>query len=185
MNFTPRQLAAVEVEDVTRDTCIVAVPGSGKTTVLVEFYRRLVVENVPVRVTSCNSVQKTPTARRAIRAGIMQPTCSAERCNLCLREQQSTLFFFFSVKDKLFIEATFVEKLVMFPFMVLLTWPLNIIEYFIRLLCAFFEFIDRSPVCTAILNCKELTQRSPFASVWRGPGPVLGLSFPELRVFYS
>ncbi len=43
MNFTPSQLDAVNT-GTHGDTCIVAVPGSGKTTVLVEFYRRLVVE---------------------------------------------------------------------------------------------------------------------------------------------
>lgn len=60
MNFTPRQLAAVEVEDVTRDTCIVAVPGSGKTTVLVEFYRRLVVEKgvPPERILAITFTEK-------------------------------------------------------------------------------------------------------------------------------
>jgi ATP-dependent helicase/nuclease subunit A len=50
VNFTPKQLEAVDVENDRGDTCIVAVPGSGKTTVLVEFYRRLVIEkSVPPR----------------------------------------------------------------------------------------------------------------------------------------
>ncbi len=60
MNFTPRQLKAVEVEDAGRDTCIVAVPGSGKTTVLVEFYRRLVVEKgvPPERILAITFTEK-------------------------------------------------------------------------------------------------------------------------------
>ncbi len=44
MDFTPRQLDAVDVAKARQDTCIVAGPGSGKTSVLVEFYRRLVIE---------------------------------------------------------------------------------------------------------------------------------------------
>ena len=60
MNFTPRQLKAVEVENAGRDTCIVAVPGSGKTTVLVEFYRRLVVEKgvPPERILAITFTEK-------------------------------------------------------------------------------------------------------------------------------
>ena len=44
MDLTPQQLDAVDVAKARQDTCIVAGPGSGKTSVLVEFYRRLVVE---------------------------------------------------------------------------------------------------------------------------------------------
>jgi superfamily I DNA/RNA helicase len=44
MNFTPSQLAAVDLTKIRQDTCVVAGPGSGKTAVLVECYRRLVVE---------------------------------------------------------------------------------------------------------------------------------------------
>ena len=59
MNFTPRQLDAVSVEE-HGDTCIVAVPGSGKTTVLVEFYRRLVVEKrvPPQRILAITFTEK-------------------------------------------------------------------------------------------------------------------------------
>jgi ATP-dependent exoDNAse (exonuclease V) beta subunit len=39
--FTPEQLAAIEYRDM--DACVVAGPGSGKTTVLVERYRSLIV----------------------------------------------------------------------------------------------------------------------------------------------
>ena len=59
MNFTPRQLDAVSIED-RGDTCVVAVPGSGKTTVLVEFYRRLVVEKrvAPQRILAITFTEK-------------------------------------------------------------------------------------------------------------------------------
>ncbi len=60
MNFTPKQLEAVGVEDGCGDTCIVAVPGSGKTTVLVEFYRRLVIEKdvPPQRILAITFTEK-------------------------------------------------------------------------------------------------------------------------------
>jgi hypothetical protein len=60
LTFTPRQIEAVEAESVPRDTCIVAVPGSGKTTVLVEFYRRLVIEKgvPPERILAITFTEK-------------------------------------------------------------------------------------------------------------------------------
>ena len=59
MKLTAKQLAAVSVEE-SGDTCIVAVPGSGKTTVLVEFYRRLVVEKgvAPQRILAITFTEK-------------------------------------------------------------------------------------------------------------------------------
>ena len=42
LTFTPAQLAAIEAGGPPLDTCVVAGPGSGKTTVLVEHFRRLV-----------------------------------------------------------------------------------------------------------------------------------------------
>ncbi len=59
MNLTAKQLAAVGVEE-CGDTCIVAVPGSGKTTVLVEYYRRLVVEKrvAPQRILAITFTEK-------------------------------------------------------------------------------------------------------------------------------
>ena len=44
MNFTRDQLDAIDVTRRHLDTCVVAGPGSGKTTVLVEYFRRLVAE---------------------------------------------------------------------------------------------------------------------------------------------
>ena len=40
VRFTPDQLAAIAVTERRLDTCVVAGPGSGKTTVLVEYFRR-------------------------------------------------------------------------------------------------------------------------------------------------
>ena len=59
MNLTPRQLDAVNTE-AGGDVCVVAVPGSGKTTVLVEFYRRLVVEQgvAPQRILAITFTEK-------------------------------------------------------------------------------------------------------------------------------
>ena len=49
--FTPEQLAAVDIELRHQDACVVAGPGSGKTTVLVEYFRRLVEAGVdPLRI---------------------------------------------------------------------------------------------------------------------------------------
>ena len=44
--FTPNQIAAIDTSRLGHDACIVAGPGSGKTTVLVERYRRLVEQGV-------------------------------------------------------------------------------------------------------------------------------------------
>lgn len=46
MKFTLAQLAAVDVSDLGQDKCVVAGPGSGKTTVLVERFRNLVGSGV-------------------------------------------------------------------------------------------------------------------------------------------
>ena len=44
MDFTARQLAAIDIEKAGQDGCVVAGPGSGKTLVLVERYKRLVID---------------------------------------------------------------------------------------------------------------------------------------------
>jgi ATP-dependent exoDNAse (exonuclease V) beta subunit len=46
VEFTLKQLAAIDISRLGEDACIVAGPGSGKTTVLVERYRRLVEAGV-------------------------------------------------------------------------------------------------------------------------------------------
>jgi ATP-dependent exoDNAse (exonuclease V) beta subunit len=59
MNFTPDQLDAVDVAQRHLDTCVVAGPGSGKTTVLVEYFRRLVEAGVdPLRILAITFTEK-------------------------------------------------------------------------------------------------------------------------------
>ena len=59
MNFTPNQLAAVDIAKRHLDTCVVAGPGSGKTTVLVEYFKRLVAEGVdPLRILAITFTEK-------------------------------------------------------------------------------------------------------------------------------
>jgi ATP-dependent helicase/nuclease subunit A len=57
--FTSAQLSAVDVETPQVDTCVVAGPGSGKTTVLVEYFRRLVGAGVdPLRILAITFTEK-------------------------------------------------------------------------------------------------------------------------------
>jgi ATP-dependent exoDNAse (exonuclease V) beta subunit len=67
MDFTPSQLAAVDVAFRDRDTCVVAGPGSGKTTVLVEYFRRLVAEAGldPTRILAITFTEKAAANMRA------------------------------------------------------------------------------------------------------------------------
>src|SRR5215467_13837916 len=44
MEFTAQRLRAIDISRLGQDTCVVAGPGSGKTTVLVERFRRLVCD---------------------------------------------------------------------------------------------------------------------------------------------
>jgi ATP-dependent helicase/nuclease subunit A len=48
-DFTPKQLEAIDIARLGEDACIVAGPGSGKTTVLVERYRQLVESGISPR----------------------------------------------------------------------------------------------------------------------------------------
>jgi ATP-dependent exoDNAse (exonuclease V) beta subunit len=48
-DFTPKQIDAIDITRLGEDACIVAGPGSGKTTVLVERYRQLVESGIPPR----------------------------------------------------------------------------------------------------------------------------------------
>jgi ATP-dependent exoDNAse (exonuclease V) beta subunit len=51
MNFTAQQQQAIDVSGPPLDACVVAGPGSGKTTVLVEYFRRLVAHGTdPLRI---------------------------------------------------------------------------------------------------------------------------------------
>jgi ATP-dependent helicase/nuclease subunit A len=57
--FTARQLDAVDVSRRHVDACVVAGPGSGKTTVLVEYFRRLVEAGVdPLRILAITFTEK-------------------------------------------------------------------------------------------------------------------------------
>ena len=57
--FTPAQLAPIDVARRDDDACIVAGPGSGKTTVLVEYFRRLVDAGVdPLRILAITFTEK-------------------------------------------------------------------------------------------------------------------------------
>jgi ATP-dependent exoDNAse (exonuclease V) beta subunit len=59
MNFTRDQLEAVDIGKRHLDTCVVAGPGSGKTTVLVEYFRRLVEAGVdPLRILAITFTEK-------------------------------------------------------------------------------------------------------------------------------
>jgi ATP-dependent helicase/nuclease subunit A len=57
--FTSCQLEAIDIERRHLDTCVVAGPGSGKTTVLVEYFKRLVGAGVdPLRILAITFTEK-------------------------------------------------------------------------------------------------------------------------------
>ena len=60
MEFTQRQLDAIDISKAGQDTCVMAGPGSGKTRVLVEYYRRLVVDGgvPPQRILAITFTEK-------------------------------------------------------------------------------------------------------------------------------
>ncbi len=59
VSFTPDQLAAIDVAQRDIDACVVAGPGSGKTTVLVEYFRQLVGAGVdPLRILAITFTEK-------------------------------------------------------------------------------------------------------------------------------
>jgi ATP-dependent helicase/nuclease subunit A len=63
--FTPAQLDAVDVERRHEDACVVAGPGSGKTTVLVEYFRRLVAAGVdPLHILAITFTEKAAANMR-------------------------------------------------------------------------------------------------------------------------
>ena len=65
MGLTPRQLEAVAVEQTPRDTCVVAGPGSGKTTVLVAHFEGLVSSGVdPLRILAITFTDKAANNMR-------------------------------------------------------------------------------------------------------------------------
>jgi len=66
VTFTASQLAAIDVSGPPLDTCVVAGPGSGKTTVLVEHFRRLVDAGVSAqRILAITFTEKAAANMRA------------------------------------------------------------------------------------------------------------------------
>ena len=66
VRFTPDQLAAVDVSRRQLDACVTAGPGSGKTTVLVEYFRRLVEAGAdPLRILAITFTEKAAGNMRA------------------------------------------------------------------------------------------------------------------------
>jgi len=64
--FTPDQREAIDVSKRHMDTCVVAGPGSGKTTVLVEYFKRLVEAGVdPLRILAITFTEKAAANMRA------------------------------------------------------------------------------------------------------------------------
>jgi len=71
--FTKDQLEAVDISQRHLDACVVAGPGSGKTTVLVEYYRRLVAGGVdPGRILSITFTEKAAANMRKKLAAAFQ-----------------------------------------------------------------------------------------------------------------
>jgi ATP-dependent exoDNAse (exonuclease V) beta subunit len=59
VNYTPAQRDAIDIARRHRDACVVAGPGSGKTTVLVEYFRRLAEAGVdPLRILAITFTEK-------------------------------------------------------------------------------------------------------------------------------
>jgi len=63
--FTESQLAAIDIARSRLDACIVAGPGSGKTTVLVEYFRKLVAAGAdPLRILAITFTEKAAGSMR-------------------------------------------------------------------------------------------------------------------------
>ena len=102
--FTPSQSDAVDIARRGLDTCVVAGPGSGKTTVLVEYFKRLVEAGVdPLRILAITFTEKAAgnmrkklaeafDAERNIRAGLERAWVSTVHgfCARLLRENAVT-----------------------------------------------------------------------------------------------
>jgi ATP-dependent helicase/nuclease subunit A len=59
VEFTRSQLDAIDIEKRLLDACVVAGPGSGKTTVLVEYFKRLVAAGIdPLRILAITFTEK-------------------------------------------------------------------------------------------------------------------------------
>src|SRR5271170_7478525 len=70
MEFTAAQKKAIGLDALDRDTCVVAGPGSGKTTVLIERFRGLVESGVsPLRILAITFTEKATSQIRERLAG--------------------------------------------------------------------------------------------------------------------
>jgi ATP-dependent exoDNAse (exonuclease V) beta subunit len=66
VNFTSAQLEAIQVLAEPLDTCVVAGPGSGKTTVLVEYFANLVESGIdPLRILAITFTEKAAANMRS------------------------------------------------------------------------------------------------------------------------
>jgi ATP-dependent helicase/nuclease subunit A len=73
ITFTKAQCQAIDVAKPWRDTCVVAGPGSGKTTVLVELFKRLVETGTdPLRILAITFTEKAAGNMRAKLAAAFQ-----------------------------------------------------------------------------------------------------------------
>src|SRR6266568_4773399 len=65
MEFTRAQREAIGLDSLDQDTCVVAGPGSGKTTVLIERFRALVESGVsPLRILAITFTEKATNQMR-------------------------------------------------------------------------------------------------------------------------
>ncbi|MEO7650895.1 MAG: UvrD-helicase domain-containing protein, partial [Bryobacteraceae bacterium] len=66
MEFTEQQINAIGMHRLGVDTCVVAGPGSGKTTVLIERFRSLVASGVhPLRILAITFTEKATANMRS------------------------------------------------------------------------------------------------------------------------
>src|SRR5438132_4068857 len=81
IEFTPAQRNAIGLHALNQDTCVVAGPGSGKTTVLIERFRGLVESGVsPLRILAITFTEKATNQMRERLA-----TAFADRPDLTLQ----------------------------------------------------------------------------------------------------
>src|SRR5947207_859990 len=81
MEFTAAQRNAIGLHALDQDTCVVAGPGSGKTTVLIERFRGLVESGVPpLRILAITFTEKATSQmrERLASAFLGQPELAAQ-----------------------------------------------------------------------------------------------------------
>jgi superfamily I DNA/RNA helicase len=81
VSFTPDQLDAIDAAKRHLDACVVAGPGSGKTTVLVEYFRQLVGAGIdPLRILAITFTEKAAgnMRKKLVQAFQQQPETRAK-----------------------------------------------------------------------------------------------------------